>query len=184
MRLPVLAHPLNTPHPLLLSPAGAGGATPDGSEAGEGSALLPDDDRQLIRQELFLGHLLTLAASSGAVPPHALPSIAAMLQVGGAGGGLLELHRAEGLACGAARHAPGRRSWASWHCVFSWSHLLSLYSPAHPVPLPPSLQADGLIPKWLAFTLTQQPVLFDRAFQRCFSKVCGAGLSCLEPGET
>lgn len=43
--------------------------------------LLADEDRQLIRQELFLGHLLTLAASSGAVPPHALPSIAGMLQV-------------------------------------------------------------------------------------------------------
>lgn len=32
-------------------------------------------------------------------------------------------------------------------------------------------QSEGLIPKWLAFTLTQQPALFDRAFQRCFSKV-------------
>lgn len=65
----------------------AGGGTPEGSEAGEGSVLLPDDDRQLIRQELLLGHLLTLAASSGALPPHALPSIAAMLQVGRAGWG-------------------------------------------------------------------------------------------------
>ncbi len=65
----------------------AGGGTPEGSEAGEGSVLLPDDDRQLIRQELLLGHLLTMAASSGALPPHALPSIAAMLQVGGAGWG-------------------------------------------------------------------------------------------------
>lgn len=36
-------------------------------------------------------------------------------------------------------------------------------------------QAEGLIPKWLAFTLTQQPALFDRAFQRCFAKVGGQG---------
>ena len=73
--------PACLPAPPAL-PAGPGGGTPEGSEAGEGSVVLPDDDRQLIRQELFLGHLLTLAASSGAVPPHALPSIAAMLQVG------------------------------------------------------------------------------------------------------
>ncbi|PSC69649.1 putative serine threonine-kinase GCN2 isoform B [Micractinium conductrix] len=88
------------------------GATPEGSEAGEGAGLpgLADDDRALIRQELFLGHLLTLAASTGVVPPHALPVI--------------------------TQH----------------------------------LQADGLIPKWLAFTLTQQPALFDRAFQRMFHK--------------
>lgn len=72
---------------------------------------LGEEDRRLIRQELFLGHLLTLAASSGAVPPHALPSIAGMLQ------------------------------------------------------------AEGLIPKWLAYTLTQQPALFDRAFQRVFQQV-------------
>lgn len=37
--------------------------------------------------------------------------------------------------------------------------------------IPPCSQAEGLIPKWLAFTLTQQPALFDRAFQRCFAKV-------------
>ncbi|KAL4429633.1 hypothetical protein ABPG77_008682 [Micractinium sp. CCAP 211/92] len=89
---------------------GGPGATPDGSEAGEalGVGGLAEEDRAVIRQELFLGHLLTLAASSGAVPPHALPSIAARLQ------------------------------------------------------------AEGLLPKWLAFTLTQQPALFDRAFQRVF----------------
>ena len=68
-----------------------------------------------MRQELFLGHLLTLLAGSGAVPPHALPSVAA------------------------------------------------------------DLQARGLLPKWLAFTLTQQPALFDRAFQRVFHKVRRGG---------
>jgi hypothetical protein len=96
-------------HPPALAGAGA---TPEGSEAGEAAGPpLAAEDRQLIRQELLLGHLLTLAASSGAVPPHALPSIAGMLQ------------------------------------------------------------AEGLMPKWLAFTLTQQPALFDRAFHRVFHQV-------------
>jgi translation initiation factor 2-alpha kinase 4 len=96
---------------LAAAPSAGGEATPESSDAGEASPAQPDDDRRLIRQELFLGHLLTLAASSGAVPPHALPSLAG------------------------------------------------------------ALQAQGLIPKWLAFTLTQQPALFDRAFQRVFHKV-------------
>lgn len=84
---------------------------------------LPDEDRRLLRQELLVGHLLTLAASSGAVPPHALPAIAGMLQ------------------------------------------------------------ADGLIPKWLAFTLAQQPALFDRAFQRVFQQASAAPV-CFEKTES
>ena len=105
---PTCAHDAHCVPPAL---AGAG-ATPEGSEAGEApGGPLAAEDRQLIRQELLLGHLLTLAASSGAVPPHALPSIAGMLQ------------------------------------------------------------AEGLLPKWLAFTLTQQPALFDRAFHRVFHQV-------------
>ena len=111
------------------TPAGAG-ATPEGSEAGEAAGPpLAAEDRQLIRQELLLGHLLTLAASSGTVPPHALPSIAGMLQ------------------------------------------------------------AEGLMPKWVAFTLTQQPALFDRAFHRVFHQVGGLGwqerwqLLCLAVGK-
>lgn len=45
-----------------------------------------EDDRQHLRSELFLGHLLTLAVASGAVPPHALPSLAVMLQARACGG--------------------------------------------------------------------------------------------------
>jgi len=109
-----IQHPFITPY--LLTCLAGSGTTPDGSEAGEagaGLAALSEEDRSLIRQELFLGHLLTLVGASGAVPPHALPSIAAHLQTG------------------------------------------------------------GLIPKWLAFTLTQQPALFDRAFSRVFHQVGG-----------
>ena len=68
------------PSRLRAHPAGGSGATPEGSEAGDGSVLGGEDDRQHLRQELFLGHLLTLAVASGAVPPHALPSVAAQLQ--------------------------------------------------------------------------------------------------------
>jgi hypothetical protein len=40
-------------------------------------------EREQIRRELLMGHLLALAASggNGAVPPHALPAVAAMLHV-------------------------------------------------------------------------------------------------------
>lgn len=90
-------------------------AASEASEAGESSVGLPENEaeREQIRRELLLGHLLTLAASGGnaAVPPHALPAVASMLQ------------------------------------------------------------AQGLLPKWVGWTLTQQPALFDRAFQRLFAQV-------------
>jgi len=70
--------------------------------------------------------------------------------------------------------------WAAavWHKasempVCTAMALTSRLCACHPRLSPCSSQADGLLPKWLAFTLTQQPALFDRAFQRCFSKVCG-----------
>ena len=64
-----------TARPPTHPPRPTAGATPEGSEAGEGAGLpgLADDDRALIRQELFLGHLLTLAASTGVVSSNACP---------------------------------------------------------------------------------------------------------------
>ena len=44
--------------------------------------------------------------------------------------------------------------------------------PVHALPAVASmLQQQGLIPKWLAVTLTQQPALFEKAFQRMFLEV-------------
>jgi hypothetical protein len=113
--LMVLQQALPSEPRACCTPLSAGSASPEerSDAAGEAGGVF-EADRQLIRQELLTGHLLSLAASTGAVPPHALPSIAGMLQAG------------------------------------------------------------GLIPKWLAYTLTQQPALFDRAFQRVFRKVQGS----------
>lgn len=51
------------------------------SEAGDSSLSLLDSeaDREQIRRELLLGHLLLLACHGGALPPHALPDVADML---------------------------------------------------------------------------------------------------------
>ena len=95
------------------------GDAPSPTAAGPGGSGLAetDSEREQLRRELLLGHLLTLSAGGGAgsaVPPHALPAVAA------------------------------------------------------------SLAAEGLIPKWLAWSLAHQPALFDRAFQRVFAQVgCG-----------
>lgn len=152
--------------------AGSAGGTPEGSELGEaadGSALMADEDRQAIRQELFLGHLLTLAASTGAVPPHALPSIAAMLQV----------RRLCAAVCSAVRE--GVRHVTSQSCHLPTPCTCPAHSLPSPAPALPNLQSQhkGLVPKWLAFTLTQQPALFDRAFSRCFSKVGAVREQCM-----
>ena len=58
-------------------------------------------------------------------------------------------------------------------------HLLSLATqstaaslPAHSLPaLAEALCAKGLMPKWVQWSLTHQPALFDTAFDRLFSKV-------------
>lgn len=83
-----------------------------GSEAGDSTLglLESESDREQIRRELLLGHLLLLATRGGALPAHALPVVADMLQ------------------------------------------------------------QQGLVPKWLAWTLTQQQPLFDRAFRRLFAQ--------------
>ncbi|KAK9906778.1 hypothetical protein WJX75_007809 [Coccomyxa subellipsoidea] len=56
-------------------------------------------------------------------------------------------------------------------------HLLGLLTeggegmPAHALPaLASSLADTGLLPRWVQVSLVQQPALFDRAFQRLFSK--------------
>jgi len=58
-------------------------------------------------------------------------------------------------------------------------HLLSLATqsspsglPAHALPaLAASLSGKGLMPKWVQWSLTQQPALFNKAFERLFSEV-------------
>lgn len=59
-------------------------------------------------------------------------------------------------------------------------HLLSLATqnspsglPSHALPaLAASLSGKGLMPKWVQWSLTQQPALFNKAFERLFSEVC------------
>ena len=59
-------------------------------------------------------------------------------------------------------------------------HLLSLATQSSPAGLPShalpalaaSLSAKGLMPKWVQWSLTHQPALFDKAFERLFSEVC------------
>ena len=44
--------------------------------------------------------------------------------------------------------------------------------PSHALPaLAASLSSKGLLPKWVQWSLTQQPALFDKAFERLFSEV-------------
>ena len=58
-------------------------------------------------------------------------------------------------------------------------HLLSLATqsspsglPAHALPaLAASLSGKGLMPNWVQWSLTQQPALFNKAFERLFSEV-------------
>lgn len=58
-------------------------------------------------------------------------------------------------------------------------HLLSLAThsspsglPAHALPaLAASLSGKGLMPKWVQWSLTQQPALFNQAFERLFNEV-------------
>ena len=57
-------------------------------------------------------------------------------------------------------------------------HLLSLATqtspaglPSHALPaLAASLSGKGLMPKWVQWSLTQQPALFNKAFERLFSE--------------
>ena len=59
-------------------------------------------------------------------------------------------------------------------------HLLSLATqnspsglPSHALPaLAASLSGKGLMPKWVQWSLTQQPALFNKAFERLFNEVC------------
>ncbi len=40
-------------------------------------------------------------------------------------------------------------------------------------PLAGTLQARGLLPKWVHWALVHHPQLFSRAFQRLFKQACG-----------
>lgn len=59
-------------------------------------------------------------------------------------------------------------------------HLLTLATqtsptglPSHALPaLAASLAGKGLMPKWVQWSLTQQPALFNKAFERLFNQVC------------
>ncbi len=61
-------------------------------------------------------------------------------------------------------------------------HLLSLVTqsspsglPSHALPaLAASLSGKGLMPKWVQWSLTHQPALFNKAFERLFSEVSSA----------
>jgi translation initiation factor 2-alpha kinase 4 len=94
----------------FLTPAE--GDSDGASDAAPLAAGVPEDEaeREQLRRELLLGHLLSLAAGGApAVPAHTLPAVAS------------------------------------------------------------SLQRGGLLPRWLAWALTKQPALFDRAFKRIFA---------------
>lgn len=71
-------------------------------------------EREQIRRDLLMGHLLSLATqnSPSGLPSHALPALAA------------------------------------------------------------SLSGKGLMPKWVQWSLTHQPALFNKAFERLFTEVC------------
>ena len=71
-------------------------------------------EREQIRRDLLMGHLLSLATqnSPSGLPSHALPALAA------------------------------------------------------------SLSGKGLMPNWVQWSLTHQPALFNKAFERLFTEVC------------
>lgn len=66
-----------TVHVRLLG-AGSGDG---GSEALQGGGGAESPDTEALRRDLLTGHLLTLATEDG-LPRHALPALAASLQVG------------------------------------------------------------------------------------------------------
>lgn len=63
----------------VTAPAGAGGSDGGGGAAEGGVAEAPDTEG--LRRDLLTGHLLALATEDG-LPRHALPALAASLQVG------------------------------------------------------------------------------------------------------
>ena len=87
------------------------------SGGGGGGGLDDDSEREQLRKELLIGHLLCTAAGMGAqLPPHALPTVAAMLQ------------------------------------------------------------SLNLLPRWLEWTLVNQPMLFDKAYSRLFAEEIAGGM--------
>jgi serine/threonine protein kinase/histidyl-tRNA synthetase len=98
--------------PEVSGNAGAGGGDDTSSVGG---VIEDENEREQLRKELLLGHLLSMATSSAGgggapLPLHALPAVIGMLQ------------------------------------------------------------ALSLIPRWLAWTLINQPALFDKAFSRLFAE--------------
>lgn len=102
-------HP-NTPH---LPTTGASEASESGSQASDDAGSSGQVEREQIKRDVLMGHLLSLATQGTAanLPSHSLPALAE------------------------------------------------------------ALCAKGLMPKWVQWSLTHQPALFNTAFDRLFSKV-------------
>lgn len=93
--------------------AGSSDASDSGSQASEEGAPTEQSEREQIKRDVLMGHLLSLATqgTASSLPSHALPALAEAL-------------------CN-----------------------------------------KGLMPKWVQWSLTHQPALFNTAFDRLFSKV-------------
>lgn len=102
---------VNLPHPLRKMLEGSPDEDDTASQASEDTPAWRSE-REQIKRDLLMGHLLSLATQSSpsGLPAHALPALAA------------------------------------------------------------SLSGKGLMPKWVQWSLTQQPALFNKAFERLFSE--------------